>query len=166
MKHPLQAVFVVLVLLALTQAAWQHSRLPPQVAIHFNASGRPDTWAPREVQTIFHLATVGFMAALIECLVVVQARLPAKLVNLPHRDYWLAPERAEATRAWLVGSVLAIGCALMIFFIGLFHLVYRANLAAVPRVTPEVWWLVGGLVAVVLASLVRLLARFGRPPAA
>ncbi|HVZ64095.1 MAG TPA: DUF1648 domain-containing protein [Lacunisphaera sp.] len=166
MKHPLQVVFVVLMLLALTQAAWQHSHLPTHVAIHFSASGRPDTWAPREVQTMFHLATVGFMAALIECLVLLQARLPAKRVNLPHRDYWLAPERAAATRSWLVGSVLAIGCALMIFFIGLFHLVYRANLAPQPRLTPAVWWLVGGLVAVVFASLVRLLARFGRRPVA
>jgi uncharacterized membrane protein len=165
-KHSLQAVFFILVLLALSQAAWQHSRLPARVAIHFNAAGRPDGWAPREVQTTLHVGTILFMAALIEGLALIQARLPAKLINLPHRDYWLAAERAEATRAWLVGSVLAIGCALLAFFIGLFHLLYLANLAPAPRLTPEVWWLVGGLVGVVLASLGRLLARFGRRPAA
>ncbi|HVT72708.1 MAG TPA: DUF1648 domain-containing protein [Lacunisphaera sp.] len=166
MKHPLQAVFLILVLLALSQAAWQHSRLPPRVAIHFNATGRPDAWAPPEVQTTLHIGTVLFMAALIEGLVLIQTHLPVKLVNLPHRDYWLAPERAAATQAWLVGSVLAMGCALMVFFIGLFHLLYRANLDPVPRLTPGVWWLVGGLVAVVLGSLLRLLTRFGRRPAA
>lgn len=166
MKHPLQVVFLGLALLALGQAAWQHARLPDRVAIHFNATRRADAWAPRNAQTVLHVLTILFMAALTEGAVLFQARLPTRYVNLPHREYWLAPERAEASRTWLVGSGLAIGCALMIFFMGLFHLLYLANLSPVPRLTPEVWWLVGGLVIVIFASLVRLLTRFGPPPAA
>ena len=123
MKHPLQIIFLALVLAALGQAGWQHARLPARVAIHFNAAGRANAWASRTTETALHLGTVLFLAALIEGITFAQVRLPANSLPLPNHAYWFAPERAATPRAWLVGAGLPIGCALLAFFLALFPLV-------------------------------------------
>ena len=152
-------------LTAVGQALWQHDRLPARVATHFGAAGEANGWMSRGAHTVWHVATVLFLAAIIQGITRVQARLPKEFINLPHRDYWFAPERAAATRSWITGAALFIGCTLMGFFIALFHLVYAANLGPPPRLDGTVWWLAGGLAAVVVGLLAALLVKFGRIPA-
>lgn len=164
MKSPLQVVFLALVAAALAQALWQHDRLPERVAAHFNGSGRPDGWLSRGLHTAWHVGTILFLAALFQGIALLQARLPKEYINLPHRDHWLAPERAAATHAWVAGAVLMMGCAVMLFFLALFHLLYRANLSGAPRLGGPVWWLTGGLLAVVAGALVALVFKFRRKP--
>jgi len=165
-KHVLQIVFFVLVLTAVGQALWQHDRLPPKVAAHFGTSGRADGWLARDTQTTWHIATVLFLAAIIQGVALVHARLPKEYINLPQRDYWLAPERAAATRDWITGAVLFIGCGLLVFFLVLFHLVYRANLDPTPRLSGAVWWLTGGLLGLIAGVTTTLLVKFRRKPSA
>lgn len=153
-------------LTAVGQALWQHDRLPVRVATHFGAAGQPNGWMSRGAHTVWHVTTVLFLAAIIQGITLVHSRLPAKFINLPHRELWLAPERAVATREWISGTVQLVGCALMLFFIALFHLVYRANLSPQPRLSTAIWWYLGGLLAIVFGVLARLLVKFGRKPAA
>lgn len=75
--------------------------LPPVVASHFAAGGGADGFTPRN-------AYLGLMAAIsvgIPLLLAICNGLlrfvPPSMVNLPNRDYWLAPERKEETYAFL-----------------------------------------------------------------
>lgn len=165
MKGPLQVLFLALVLAALTQVIWQYDGLPGKVATHFNATGQANGWMTRGQHTAWHVVTLLFLAGLFQGIAWLQPRLPREYVNLPHREYWLAPERAAATHAWVVGAVRLLGCAIMLFFIALFQLIYQANLSTPPRLSLAVWWLTGGLLAVLAGVLIVLLARFGRKPA-
>jgi len=165
MRGPFQAVFLVLVLAALVQVFWQHDRLPERVAAHFDAAGRANGWMSRHAHTAWHIGTLLFITALFQGIALLQSRLPKDYVNIPHRAHWLAPERAAATHAWIAGAVLLLGCTVMIFFIALFHLLYRANLANPPLLGSAVWWLTGGLLATVAGVIATLVARFGRKPA-
>lgn len=164
MRNRFQILFLTLALVALGQAFWQHGRLPERVAAHFDGAGRANGWTSRNTQTGLHIATLLFMTALFQGLAQLQRRLPKELVNLPHRDFWLAPERAAATHAWVSEAVLAMGCAVMLFFIALFHLIYRANLVDPPRLTNAVWWLTSGLLVVIGAMIATVVARFARKP--
>lgn len=166
MKRAWQVLFFALVLATLAQAAWHYDRLPDRVATHFNGAGRANGWMSRGAHTAWHLATVGFVAVLIQGIVWAGDRLPPEYVNLPRRAYWLAPERAAATRAWIAGGVQLLGCALLAFFLALFHLIYRANLTPAPALSGAVWWLTGGLLAFTAGWVVALFLRFGRAPAA
>jgi Protein of unknown function (DUF1648) len=161
----LPLLFLLLVAAVVAQALWQHDRLPERVATHFDAAGRPDGWMSRDNQTKAHLGLVLLIAALLEGLARLGPRLPDALVNLPHRDHWLAPERRAATHAWIAGLVRLLGCVLLGFFLALFHLVYRANLSSTPMLTGPVGLLVGGLLATVGLILAGVLLRFARPPA-
>jgi Na+/proline symporter len=164
-KNVLQALFLALVASALAQAVWQHDRLPERVATHFNAAGEANGWMSRDGQTAWHIGAVLFIAGLLEGIAWLSPRLPAQYINLPHRDYWLAPERRAATQAWLAGLTLGLGCAIILFFIGLFHLVYRANLAGSVLPVVPVGLLSLGLLLTVGFVILGVLARFARPPA-
>ena len=155
---------LALVLLSLVQAAWQHGRLPATVASHFDGSGKVNGWMPRGTQTAWHLGTVLFMAAMFEGLVRLIARIPDEYINIPHRDYWLAPARRSATVARLGTLVRLTGCVVLLFFVGLFHQVYRVNTGG-SDITPAIALLSGVMLVVVLAILGATLFRFSRPPA-
>ena len=165
MKRALPILFLSLALVVIAQAFWQHDRLPERVATHFNPDGQADGWMTRDNQTKAHLGLVLFIAAMIEGLARLGPRLPDGLVNLPHRDHWLAPERRAATHAWLAGLTRLIGCVLMLFFLALFHLVYRANLSGTPMLPAPAGLLVGGLLTTIGLLIAGVFLRFARPPA-
>jgi uncharacterized membrane protein len=166
MKRVLQVIFLSLVLAALAQGLWQQAHLPERVASHFDGTGRANGWMTRSAFLAWQAGTLLFLAALFESIVLLQTRLPREYVNLPHRDYWLAPERRAATDAWVGSLVLAIGCLVMTFFIALFHQVYRINLEGDPRLLAGVRPLTTllGLASVTVIALILL--RFARKPAA
>jgi uncharacterized membrane protein len=166
MPRAAQILFLALALTALGQAVWQHGHMPDRVAAHFNGSGQPDAWMTRGQQTAWHIVTILFLTAVFEGIALVQPRLPKEYVNSPHRDYWLAPARAATTHAWVSAMVLLMGCAVMLFFLALFHLLYRANLSPQPRLDATVWWLTGSLLVSIAATIIALTRRFSRPPSA
>ena len=120
MQRGLQVIFLVLVLGAVAQGLWQHAHLPARVASHFDGAGRANGWMSRDAMLGWQLGTVLFIAARFEGIVALQPLLPAEVVNLPHRDYWLAPERRAATDAWISSLLRATGGLLMVFFMALF----------------------------------------------
>jgi hypothetical protein len=125
---------------------WVSSRrLPPLVASHFGAAGVPNGYMTRTVYAAFMLA---FVIALPAFMVAVGwyalGRAGARL-NVPNRDYWLAPERRAATVAGLRTGILWFG-VLLVTFLGYVHgLVVQANELVPPRLSQP--WFIGGFVA-------------------
>jgi uncharacterized membrane protein len=164
-KRALQVLFLVLALAALTQGLWQYAHLPERVMSHFDGAGRANGWMSRDALLGWQLGTVLLITVLFEGLVALQSLLPSESVNLPHRDYWLAPERRAATNAWISSLLRVTGCLLMVFFMALFHSVYRVNLTGARILTPNPGWLATTLTLSVLIVVVATLARFFRKPA-
>jgi hypothetical protein len=92
--------------------------------------------------------------------------LPAALINLPHKDYWLAPGRSDDTRRRLAGMVLASGCGAVAFFIFLHQLLFQANVAPGHRLAPPPGVVIGVGAVLVVGPLLRPLLRFTRRPGA
>src|SRR5215475_5458980 len=91
------------------------SRLPYPVAVHFDAAGTPNGWMPPPLFAAFHLGLLALLAAVFLGLPRTLRRLPAHLINLPRKDYWLAPERREATLARLGDRLAWLGLAVIGF---------------------------------------------------
>jgi len=164
MKYPALLLLVVLALLSVAQAAWQQLQLPVLVAVHFNAAGQANGWMTRtyflQYELAFTLGTsVGFAA-----LAFLTAALPAGLLNLPHKDVWLAPDRNADTRRRLAGMVLASGCGAVAFFIFLHQLLYRANLGPGHAVSVPPGLVVAVGLVLVTGPVIGPLARFCRRP--
>jgi len=101
--------------------------LPAHVASHFDLSGRPNGWMSRDSCVDF---TVGLGVALPAFIIAMMGnagRIPISFINLPHRDYWLAPERRRAALSLLLRYSLWLSCLLVLFVTGLHWLIVEAN---------------------------------------
>lgn len=101
--------------------------LPDRLATHFGASGKPDGWMSRDSHIRFMLTFgVGF-PLLVPAVVFCCRFLPAALVNIPHRDYWLSPEHRQDSLNFLFAHSLWLGCAAALFVAGCHWMVVDAN---------------------------------------
>jgi len=140
---------------------WVSSQaLPEVVASHFGASGSANGFMPRGFYVKFML---GFVVALPLILVWVPNftfRHSRIRINLPHREYWLAPERRADTIEFLCRHSVRMGALLVVFLSYVHWLVVRAN-AVVPTNLSSSWF-IGGLVAFVGCTVVWAWMLFGR----
>jgi hypothetical protein len=148
---------------ALVQIAWYYPRLPATVASQFDSQGRPTAWMTRDGFFLLYGAMVALQLGVFGAGFRLMRRLPNRLFNLPHRDYWLAPERRDETLDYLETWGLWTGCAVVALLLGIFQLVIEANLKQAPLPPGPTWALLGGFLAFALIAMARLLSRFARP---
>jgi cytochrome bd-type quinol oxidase subunit 1 len=161
---PQQKLFYVLLLCALGLTLWQHEGLPERVAAHFDAQGNPNGWLSRPAHTALQIGALLFMTAVVHGLAIFVPRIPKDFINIPNRDYWLAPARAAETHAVLAGFAFLIGCAVLFLLTALFYFIYRANLQPEPTLSLNSWWLTGGSIGFIFAACGWLVVRFSRKP--
>jgi len=122
------AVFGTICVLFLGFLAGSTGLLPTTtIATHFDGAGNANGWMSRSSYLWFTggmglgvaLFIVGIMAA---C-----ASLPAWMVNLPNKDYWLSPAQRSTTRIFLVGHSFWLASLILAFFAGLHYLTIQAN---------------------------------------
>ena len=89
--------------------------------------------------------------------------VPAKFVSLPHKEYWLAPERKESTRRALGNRMAWLPTIMALFLVALNHDVIVANLSTPPRAPDNLGWIAGAFVAVTFAWTSETYWRFRRP---
>jgi uncharacterized membrane protein len=136
--------------------------LPDVVASHFDGSGAANGFSARSAYVaLMLLFTVG-MPALLVVISALGLTTRARGINLPNRDYWLAPERKAETVAWLNRHMVRFAGVLAVFLCYVHWLVVRANEAKPPHLSTP--WITSGLVAFVVFALIwtRLLVRHFR----
>lgn len=157
----LALMYLALVVALMTTAG----ELPARVASHFDFSGQADGWMRRPA---YLLVTIGFgivFPLMLPVLLSALRWIPTSAVNLPNRDYWLAPERAGETLAYLVRHALWLSCWQVGLVIALHLLTVDANRQEPPRLAGSIWILLPlflGGVAIWAWTLVR---HFTREPA-
>ncbi len=90
------------------------SRMPETVASHFAASGLADGFMPRRYYLALMAALIAGMPTAMVLLQQRSMRLRPDKLKLPHRDYWLAPERIDATRQAITARLMIFGSALVL----------------------------------------------------
>lgn len=150
------AAFVCLLVVSATS-------LPARVASHFDGGGRPNGWMSRSSYLIF----VGAFGLGLPAILVLGFRalryLPADLINLPRRDYWLAPERRAATVAALFQRSLWLACLLIAMMLAVHLLVVHANNQVPVRLsTPMILGLMALFLAGIAAWILSLYRHFNR----
>ena len=161
MRLRLGNVALFLLLAALAGFVWRSSQaLPPVVAAHFSASGAADGFMPRGAYVGFALVLVACVPALIAFLPLAVAGRDGMKLRLPHRDYWLAPERRADTLAFIGGHGKWFAAALALFLGHVHALVVRANALQPPELSSA--GIAIGLVVFFLALAVWLWVLFAQ----
>ena len=123
--------------------------LPTYVASHFAGNGVANGYMPRSGYVAFMLIVSITLPLVIFASARILPRVPPSLVNLPNREYWLAPERRAQTYAFLSDHTARFAMILALF-LGFVHWrVVAANALTPPMLEPIVF--VGGLVVFLVA---------------
>ena len=90
-------IFVVALLICVVEMFRLWGISPQQMAAHFNAQGDPDRFVTKPEFFWFQIQTLFIVVLVSLPLQVLLLVVPPNLINMPNREYWLAPERREET---------------------------------------------------------------------
>ena len=121
--------YAFLALLGLLMAAYYYPRMPERMASHFAGDGRPNGWQPRDAFFLIMLVASASSALVAFFTPWRIASQPKARINLPNRDYWLAPERRPQTMNYISAFMAWFGCAVLFVLISGTFLAFQANLA-------------------------------------
>jgi uncharacterized membrane protein len=164
-RHLPAIVFLILVASVAGGITMMWPHLPDRLATHFNAAGEPNGWSSKD-QLLRLLLTqlapflVMFVAA------GWLRRLPDRFVNLPNKDYWLAPVRKENTlvaiRDWTRWFLIVVFAVLAFMVVEML----RDNLMPSPHYSLLPPWLIVPLILAPIFGMIGwLFRRFRIPPA-
>lgn len=130
MSHAkLPLILILLLAVALIgEFAYRYHQLPAMMASHFNAQGVPDGWMPKEQFAAVYVGLFLFMGLGTAGLIAGIWFIPVAMINLPRKQYWLAPEREQTTRRMLVQRSLWFLVATWGFIVWLMHGTLQVNL--------------------------------------
>lgn len=106
-------VYFLLLILGLLEWVNAYSQLPSTMASHFAGDGTPNGWQPKE--TFFAFAAIIILITAIPAFFVTRkiCKLPPDKINLPNKEYWLAPEHREETWQFIGAFMGWFGCGLL-----------------------------------------------------
>jgi uncharacterized membrane protein len=158
-------LFLLLAAYAAVHFSTYYSQLPEVVASHFDAHGVANGW---QTKSAFFAVFVGVtvLAAVVGFGVPrIIAVVPAQLINLPNKRYWLAPEHLAETLEFLNTYFAWFGCAVFLIVVLSFDYAVQSNLH--PDHPPDIsrmWYILAGFIAFAVVWIARLFTRFGRVP--
>jgi uncharacterized membrane protein len=127
-----QAVFALLVFLGFLQARNFAAAMPGVMATHFGASGSANGWQTKGQFFIVEIVMLGVCLLIGFGIPFIIRKAPPSVINLPNKEFWLAPVRRDHTLAVLRMQMAWFACALLTFLIVVNQLVFNAN-QSVPR---------------------------------
>lgn len=161
MRRP--ALFLLVALIAVSAAfiAVTAGQLPGVVASHFDSRSGVNGWLTRSQYLFWMLALAILLPGAIVGFIALLTRTAPRLINLPHRAYWLSEGRREQTLATLLAFACAQGCLLTVFAAALHYVILQANTTAPPQLPGGLFVAVLlGLLAAMVAWTIALYVRF------
>ena len=136
----MRAFFYISALLAMGVVGVGGFILPDPAAVHFTGAGNVNGWMPRWQFLSFMTVMLLVLIVLFWGIRLLLPRIPVWMFNLPHKDYWFAPERREATFEIVRANIDRIGGATMLFMTAMLILSYVANLSQPPKLDSRLFW--------------------------
>ena len=157
-------IFLLLLVTGLFQNLYFVPQMPPKVASHFDGAGNANGWSSRSSFATMHAVTFLFLGALFGALPWLFGVIPPSLINMPHREYWLAPERRKESLAYLSVTMMWFGVVMMLFMLVIMQLTIDANVSGSGRLDPvSLWSSLALLLGYILVWVVKLYRRFPKP---
>lgn len=165
-RFTLIALVLATLIFVITHFVWL-SDLPQKLAPHFDGAGKANGWMTRQNHGLLMLLSGLGLPAFILCLSWIMKFLPSTLLNVPHPDYWRAPENYPKACAIMQqwAQWLAIGELLWMTLLN--RQIVIANHTKPPRLAiAETWYLAAGFLIMIGASILWLILRFRKTDAA
>ena len=159
------AIFILLisVIAAAGQLYWLNENLPDIVPTHFDAAGVPDAWSSRS-ETVAVTAVIHGVLLVPMCgIALFLPAMPSSLINIPHREYWLADARKPATIRQMQSVLMLVTSASLWLLIGIMYMSSLVAHEVRDSISPELWILVGLFVAFCVGIVIYSSMYFRKP---
>jgi hypothetical protein len=150
-----KGLVVIFGLLGIIQAYVISGDLPENAATHFGVSGAANGWMS---PAVFFWFMVGMYAIMTAAFTLV----PVDMMNIPHKDHWLAGEERQRTLEYIDRNYSTMGLVSQLFLMAVAWLVYDANTAQPPRLNVAFAPIVIGFVGYTLWWTAKFYRRFRR----
>ena len=159
-------VFICIATVAAIYFWSNYSQLPEIVASHFNARGVANGWQTKPIFLTFFAGAIALASFLTFGVPFLVSKMPAELINLPHKEYWLAPERRTETMELLSGSFAWFGCGVLVVVTTAVNYAVGRNLhPEAQQLDPSaIAYVVAGFVVFALGGSIWMLLHFARVP--
>jgi uncharacterized membrane protein len=161
-----QAVFALLVFLGFLQARNFAKAMPDVMATHFGASGSANGFATKTQFLVLEFVLLGVCLLIGFGIPFIISKTPPSLINLPNKDFWLAPVRRDHTLSVLRIHMAWFACALLTFLIVVHQLVFNANQSVPHHLNgPQFTMALVAFLGFTLLWTLRLIGYFSKTPA-
>jgi uncharacterized membrane protein len=164
MKTTQERIFLFLSSIGILQMLFYASLMPERMASHFGGSGEPNGWSGKAAFFGLDAGILVMVFLSFRILPGLLSRFPDAMINLPNKDYWLAPGRRDETFSRIKDLLVSLGNAFLTFLIITFQLVILANLKEGSRLNSEALWiLLAVLVFFTIVWAIRFIRMFRIP---
>jgi len=161
----LRLVFAALVIGSTAFAFVTSGQLPDPVAVKFDFAGNAIAYMARATYRAFMTAATPVLPLILLVLQVWLPRVQPLRVNIPNREYWLAPERRMEMFAYFERHALIVGSGSALFFAAMHRLMVHANSQVPPHLDNFIFFLtIGTFVLGVILAIIALALHFRRAP--
>ncbi len=138
--------------------------MPDKIAIHYGFNGTADNWGNKMEFIILMGGLMLFLGMLFFGLSALMTRLPDTMINLPNKEYWLAPERRETSLNTVAQLMKDIGSRTLLFFAVIFEITCRSNASLSLQIDTQLFFIVFGMyLFAVIVSIVYFVKQFSKP---
>ena len=160
-----KGLFLILAVFGSIYFSHYYPLLPRVIASHFDRHGFANGWESKERFFELFAGMTMLSAFLVFGIPAIIALMPKQLINLPHKDYWLGPERRIASMQFLSAWFAWFGCAVYAVIIVTFDYALQTNLHSPYGPNPaRLWYTLVAFGTFTLVWTIRLLGRFSRMP--
>ena len=157
-------LFFVILIAASADGLRRFSHLPDQMASHFDSLGNRNGWMTRPQFFAMYLVFIALAAALGLLPPIFIAIASPSVINLPNKEYWLAPERRADTLAFFAKQFSWFGCVFLLLEVSVMQLVIEGDSLPAPRLsTGPFLSLVFAFVIFTFVWIMVMLRRFYNP---
>lgn len=154
-------IFVLCLAVAATYIVATTGALPETVASHFGSGNAANGYMTRDGYRLFMLVFALVLPAFLAAMIGLLPRMRPKSINLPNRDYWLDPERREATLNALSAQGAWLGSMVALFVAAVHYVLLVANASSPPKLPADLFgMLVVGFLMLMALWLGALYLRF------
>jgi uncharacterized membrane protein len=157
-------LFASALFVAIVEVLYFYPLMPERMAVHFNAAGVADGWGSRQNFFMTFGIVFGLLTVLFAGISLIIRLLPDAWINLPNKNYWLAPERKKQTHDVITNQMLFVGAMTMLLMDGLMFLSFSANLSPNPAMPAEIlWFMLTVFFAISIFSIIFIIRSFRLP---
>ena len=152
-------ILIFLIAVFISQCVYYYPNLPKLMATHFSAASEPNGWM---LKPNFFLMEAGILLLIVlefTFLPWIIGKFPARLINMPNKEYWFAEERRPETIRVINHFFEWFSTALLALFVGISQLIFRANLTG-ENLSPLSWLILAAFVIFVVVWLISFFRRF------